>query len=231
MTSTPVEPEDCAHFTVRDLRRRWKPSKERLRDEMLQEPLRIRMHRAFSWMDRVERMGPDAEPDDLLLFRWIALNSLYATWDEETRRPGGDREDLRNFLTRIEMFDRDHRLATMLGTHWKLLVKIIEDPYLTRLFWEISPDEGVRTALELGRRAAIWGDQGRVGRIMGELLDRIYFLRCQIMHGAATHGSGRNRRSVERCAEMLEHVLREMTLVMIDHGPGHDWGPAPYPPV
>ena len=43
-------------LTVRDLRRRWKPIKERLNAEQDSHPTAIRVHRAFSWMARVEEL-------------------------------------------------------------------------------------------------------------------------------------------------------------------------------
>ncbi|MBX3374554.1 MAG: hypothetical protein KF817_12050 [Phycisphaeraceae bacterium] len=224
-------PDNVEHLSVRDLRRRWKPIKEKLRAEAAEESLRIRLHRCFSWMARLESLGDEAPADDRLLFRWIALNSLYATWDEDLRRPRGDREDLRAFLSRIEIHDHDGRIPTVLGRHWGLVVRTIEDPALTRLFWEASPDEGIREALGQGQRAALWGEQGRVGRILGEVVDRIYFLRCQLAHGAATAGGARNRRSVDRAAALLGHLLREFVVVLIDHGPGRNWGTLPYPPT
>ena len=66
--------------TVRDLRRRWKPTKERLQRASSGHPLAIRMHRAFSWMASVEDAGEREQLDEKLIFRWIGLNALYGRW-------------------------------------------------------------------------------------------------------------------------------------------------------
>ena len=67
--------------TVRDLRHRWKPHKERLHAAGGDQPTAIRFHRACSWMARVEAM-PEGQDHDLgLVSLWIAFNSLYGQWD------------------------------------------------------------------------------------------------------------------------------------------------------
>lgn len=43
-------------LTVRDLRRRWKPEKERLQQEQPNHPTAIRFHGACSWLDQSLRL-------------------------------------------------------------------------------------------------------------------------------------------------------------------------------
>ena len=72
--------------TVHDLRRRWKPHKERLAALGGERPTSIRFHRACSWLAHVEQM-PDGQDHDLgLVSLWIAFNALYGKWD--TSKPG-----------------------------------------------------------------------------------------------------------------------------------------------
>ena len=74
-------PEIATIPTIRDLRRRWKPHKERLGVLRKEHPTSVRFHRACSWMARVEQM-PDGQDHDLgLVGLWIAFNSLYGQWD------------------------------------------------------------------------------------------------------------------------------------------------------
>ena len=74
-------------LTVRDLRRRWKPAKERLAGKQWDHPTVIRVHRAFSWMGRVETLEENTDLDIALVCRWIAFNSLYGQWNEREREP------------------------------------------------------------------------------------------------------------------------------------------------
>jgi hypothetical protein len=71
-------------LTVRDLRRRWKPHKERLGEN----PTNIRFHRACSWLQRVED-NPD-DLDDALLSQWTAINALHGQWDDLQKEPVAD---------------------------------------------------------------------------------------------------------------------------------------------
>jgi hypothetical protein len=86
---------DCpAVFTVRELRRRWKPHKESLQAVQEHHPTAVRLHRAFSWLARVEQV-PDAAADHdvVLICRWIAFNALYGRWDTEAQEPVADQLD------------------------------------------------------------------------------------------------------------------------------------------
>ncbi len=72
--------------TVHDLRRRWKPHKERLPALGGEQPTSIRFHRACSWMARVEQVSEGQDHDLGLVGLWIAFNdeailvSGYSLW-------------------------------------------------------------------------------------------------------------------------------------------------------
>jgi hypothetical protein len=85
--------------TVRDLRHRWKPHKERLLATRGEQATSIRFHRACSWMARVEQMAEGQEHDLSLVSLWIAFNSLYGQWDSCKREPKPDRESWRLFIS------------------------------------------------------------------------------------------------------------------------------------
>ena len=61
--------------------------------------------------------------------------------------------------------------------------------------------------------------------------DLIYLMRCQLVHGASTYGGKLNRTSLRRCTTMLEHLVRAVLQVLIDHGADEDWGSLCYPPM
>ena len=43
--------------------------------------------------------------------------------------------------------------------------------------------------------------------ILDELLARVYLMRCQLVHGAATYGGKLNRTSLKRCVMMMQRLL------------------------
>ena len=75
-------PSISDELTVRDLRRRWKPIKERLNAVQDNHPTAIRVHRVFSWMARVEELEDGVDLDVALICRWVAFNALYGQWNE-----------------------------------------------------------------------------------------------------------------------------------------------------
>ena len=72
--------------TVRDLRRRWKPHKERLAALGGEQPTSIRFHRACSWMARVEQM-PDGQDHDLGMASWGGKIRILLARNKITRCP------------------------------------------------------------------------------------------------------------------------------------------------
>ena len=186
--------------TVRDLRRRWKPHKESLQAVQEHHPTTVRLHRAFSWMARVEGVGADGSDNDVVLVcKWIALNALYGRWDPLRREPAPDQTTWRAFLKRVLDLDAGGALPQVLQNHKPLVLSILEDEYLSDLFWE----EPTRVRAGKARRvmfdARTWYIEGRWGLILDRLVDRIYLLRCQLTHGAATYGGRLNRRSLKHC--------------------------------
>jgi hypothetical protein len=218
------------HLDVHQLRKRWKPQKERLLAKRSDHPTPIRFHRACSWLARVEQMD-ESDVDLALIAQWIALNSLYGQWDLEKSSAVADRECWRVFLDRIVDLDADGVLPAMLVEHRGLVMMLCEDPYLNDLFWK---DPRAERAPQLRRKkfsAQSWYFENNWKLILEAVADRIYLMRCQLIHGAATFGGSLNRRSLKHCALMMSQVISAVLLVLIDHGAEEDWGIMCYPPV
>lgn len=223
-------PSDGELLSVRSLRRRWKPTKERLVAEKSGEATRVRIHRAFSWLSRAEQLADSDALDDRLIFLWIAFNTLYGQWDQELREPGRDKPSWQRFLSRVMELDAEGRIATLIQQERELILSLLGDPYLSAFFWQ-EPGE-VRAAKSRKPRydALTWYTQSRWGMILDRVMERVYLLRCQLVHGAASYGGTLNRGAIHRCAAMLQRVLIVVLLVIIDHGGDEDWGPLCYPP-
>lgn len=217
--------------TVRDLRRHWKPTKERLQRASSGHPLVVRMHRAFSWMDAAEDSGDREMADEKLIFRWIALNALYGRWNSVSHEPEGDGQSLQCFLTVVENMDQDSLMKRCLVDHKPVVVAICSDQFLNSVFWRI---------LETEKRFNPNRDKYSIERlyseqkwplILDELVERIYLVRCQLVHGAATHGGSLNRKTVRHCGVMLNHLLFDIITIIADFGITENWDDLCYPPV
>ena len=58
--------DQTSSYTVRALRRRWKPTKERLAEQRGEHPTNVRIHRACNWLQQVEALD-GADPDMMLV--------------------------------------------------------------------------------------------------------------------------------------------------------------------
>jgi hypothetical protein len=214
-------------LTIRDLRRLWKPHKERLGSH----PTAIRFHRACSWLARTEKLDPAADSDLILLSQWIALNCLYGRWDATRREPCADRESWRSFFSRVLRLDAQSRLAGVLIDHKRLVVSLLEEEYLSQFFWRDPGHNSKQQARYRAQKAHARYVEKAWTLILDELVDRIYFLRCQLVHGAATYGGKLNRIALRRSSQMLGHLLPAVLLVYVEHGADEDWGQLCYPPI
>ncbi|MCB9925600.1 MAG: hypothetical protein H6822_25845 [Planctomycetaceae bacterium] len=217
--------------SVRDLRRRWKPIKERLSGQRDNHPTLIRFHRACSWLARVEQMGDEIEYDLALILQWVAFNALYGQWDESLGEPLRDRECWRVFADRVLDLDSEDRIRQILLEHKRLVLSLLEDEYLSKFFWEDPGQERAGKARSKKYKAQSWFVEGSWKLIVEQILERIYLMRCQLSHGAATFGGTLNRTSLRRCSTMMDRLLPTMMLVFIDHGGDEDWGIMCYPPM
>lgn len=204
--------------------------KEGLLAEQQNHPTAIRIHRVFSWLQRVEQLEDGADLDNALVCRWIAFNALYGQWDEKAGEPMADRDCWERLIDRLLGLDIENRIAGVLNDHKKLVMSILDDEYLSKFFWEDPSPKRAGQSKKAKFDARTWYIEERWSLILSRLLERIYLLRCQLVHGAATHGGKLNRASLRRCNIMLECLLPSFLLVVIDHGADEDWGLMCYPP-
>lgn len=211
-------------LSVHELRRRWKPFKERVSKNQRYQPICIRFHRACSWLQRVEALD-DGDLDQRLILQWIAFNSLYGRWDLSRCEPEPDARIISEFLKRILALDKQGRIAALVDEQRELILSIFSDDYLADYFWEQG-----RPSSAMRHKATRWYADRSYALLLSGLIDRVYLLRCQLVHGAATFNSKLNRSALANCSAILNPLLRTFLLILIDHGTEEDWGPLCYPP-
>jgi hypothetical protein len=219
-----------ALLTAHELRRRWKPKKESLLKACPDHATCIRLHRAFSWLARCEEDADD-DLDLSLLCLWISFNGLYGQWDDQRREPRPDRESWRTFLDRILAIDAGKHVSSMLTSERDLVMSILDDEYLSSFFWEEPSDRQASKSKKSRFDARTWYVEGRWRMILDRLLERVYLLRCQLVHGAATYGGKLNRDSLRDCVQMMRSLMNAVLLALIDFGDQADWGLMCYPPL
>jgi len=112
-----------------------------------------------------------------------------------------------------------------LQEHKRLIMSLLEDEYLSEFFWQEPCAKRAGQSRKAAYNARAWYVEQRWTTILDGLLERIYTMRCQLVHGAATYGGKLNRISLRRCVTMMQRLLPALLMVWIDHGADENWGP------
>lgn len=189
----------------------------------------IRVHRSLSWLKRATEF-PEDELEARFLFLWIALNSLYSRWDNERNMPAQDGSSRDAFFHAICGMDQA-AIAACIHQHRPLVKRILDDAYLSNTFWR-NPDDP--KAKGRARQDVNHLDQHLKNReherVLHQVMERLFVLRGQIVHGASTRGSRHNRSALKTAALLLEQFVPVIIRVVIERGCGDDWPELCYPP-
>ncbi|MDF1845503.1 MAG: hypothetical protein P1U77_29185, partial [Rubripirellula sp.] len=162
--------------------------------------------------------------------QWTAFNALYGQWDGAKREPVADVSCWRHFLDRMLSLDHDGSLAEILSEHRPLVLAIFDDEYLSKYFWQDPTYQRATKARKTKFSAQSWYVEKNWLLILDRLVERIYLLRCQIVHGAATYNSSYNRIAIRHCVQMMNHILFAFLHIWIHQAANEDWGIMCYPP-
>jgi len=190
----------------------------------------IRVHRSLSWSIRAATLAQQ-HPEAELLYLWIALNSLYARWNNERNVPDQDHPSRGDFLRAFTSVETD-RVIEFLRVSKPILRKLLGSPYLSNVFWR---DPTSARAADLARQDVYNLDRllrdRRADKLLNAALDRVFVFRGQLVHGASSGGSRLNRSSLESCLEFMRGVVPLLQHLVIEHGAHDDWPDLCYPPV
>lgn len=197
--------------------------------------LRLRVHRAISWVRRAEMAAVDGDPDVAFTCHWIAFNAAYAVYSS-TNPEGKARERFGEYFSRLLELDKTQTIHNAIWDRFSVSIRnLLENRYVFEPFWRDA---------HRGRRSRRWRDEferelsgiefalaaKQSEYVLEKLFDRLYVLRNQILHGGATWSSSLNRKQVEDGAEIMAFLVPCFVSVMMDH-PDEPWGANYYPVV
>ena len=197
----------------------------------LSEVHAIRLHRAISWMKAAEEQ--EKNQDLRLVCLWVAANSLYAM-DEARFEVMAERERFADFVDRLVALDTQERLYNLLWNKFSGPVRLlVENKYVYSPFWDFQRGEG--RDWERGFEKSIANanqalSKRNINYLLRIVLDRLYVLRNQLIHGGATYKSKVNRSQVRDGGNILISLLPVIIELMIDN-PQSNWGKIYYPPL
>ncbi|MCK9517223.1 MAG: HEPN domain-containing protein [Ottowia sp.] len=207
--------------------------RHRLRRDVEPENLRLRIHRALSWLHRAEQAD---DLDGKFIFLWIAFNAAYATEIDDSHRLS-EQETFKAFLQKLCDLDlAAKRIDALVWNEFSGSIRtLLDNPYVFQSFWDSrngkisEADWQARFARgkQLAHAALASGD---TPLLLGVVFNRLYTLRNQLMHGGATWNGTVNREQLRDCARLMGKLVPLVIELMMEH-PGTLWGDACYPVV
>ena len=202
------------------------------RDNMPND-LAIRLHRSVSWLLCAKNQENDWDLQSITL--WIAFNACYGV-DDEQDKTLNERKIFNRFIEKLVENDREAKIYNLLWFKFSGPVKaLIKNRYLFQPFWNAQHEgldqSGWEESFEKSNKAAFhFLANEQVSPLLSIVLDRLYVLRNQLMHGGATYQSKVNRDQVRDGCHMLLELMPCIIEIMME-ADKEDWGDIYFPVV
>ena len=181
------------------------------------EGLRVRIHRAISWLARAEQEVDD--PDAAFIFLWIALNAAYA---HEFGFEERELVQIRRFIAVLVEHDLEQRLHAVLFRQFSGPIRtLINNRFVYEPCWRALREhdgsgrweQQFSDSREIAMRAVL---EKRVNILLQVILDRLYMLRNQLMHGGTTWASSVNRAQLRDGVAILGTLVPVILTLMVE---------------
>jgi hypothetical protein len=212
-------------MSAADLKRKLKLQKD------IPETLAVRLHRAISWLKCAEENASNHDLQFLSL--WISYNACYAI-DVRSENDLTERKQFNDFISKLVSHDHENRFFTLLWNKFSGPVRmIIENQFIFKPFWEAQRGENAnwkKLFEQSNKDANRFLSNNEVAKLIEVVLDRLYMLRNQLMHGGATYKSKVNRTQVRDACNILKLLIPIIIDIMMENKK-EDWGEIYYPVV
>ena len=190
-----------------------------------------RLHRSISWLKCASEQQDNL--DLKLISLWISFNACFAV-DEGSTESLAERNAFQSFINKIVEHDSQEDIYASLWQTYSGPVKaLIKNPYVFHGFWSAKrlnkQDEDWRVKFDQSSVAALNNlSRKQVPDLLSIVLDRLFVLRNQLLHGGATYQSQVNRQQVEDGGKLLGALLPIVVRIMLN-APEENWGEIYYP--
>ena len=202
----------------------------KLKASALPEILIIRLHRAISWLKSAEKQEENLDLKFISL--WVSFNACYAV-DLNGISSKPEKAKLRDFTSSLVQFDRT-RLYNLFWEKYSGPVKVlIENKFVFEKFWEYNRGETNDYLPAFNKSIASATNclsKQNIEGLIEIVLERLYTLRNQLIHGGATYNSKLNRSQLKDACNIMQLLVPIIIDIMLENGE-HDWGEIAYPVV
>ncbi|MDX1706944.1 HEPN domain-containing protein [Pseudidiomarina sp.] len=197
-----------------------------------QNGLSLRVHRALSWLHRAEQEQQSNDTDAEFIFLWIGFNAAYASEHaQETRN--STRDSYTQFFERLTGYDADNELYELVWTHYPQAIRsLMNNKFVFHPYWDSAnrrlDAEAWKQPFDSAKRAAHTAlAQQDVVTCLSIVMDRLYTLRNQLIHGGSTWNGSLNRDQLRDATHILRSLLPIVIKLMMLNGE-KVWGDAAY---
>ncbi len=191
----------------------------------------IRLHRAISWIKCAEEQTDN--PDLKFITLWIAFNACYAK-DDDYDHSLTEKECFREFISKLVSYDHEEHFFNLLWHKFSGPVGLlIENQFAYKQFWDAQHDKSIdwQKLFEKSiNKSRNYLSQHDIAGLLEVVLDRLYTVRNQLLHGGATYKSKLNRSQVKDAGEILGFLMPVIIDIMITNI-DDDWGVINYPVI
>ena len=202
----------------------------KLKSSTLPESLSIRLHRAISWLKSAEKQ--EGNLDMKFISIWISFNACYAV-DINGLNSKPEKAKLREFTSSLVQFDKT-RLYNLFWEKFSGPVKVlIENKFVFEKFWEYTRGESNDYEEAFNKsitHASNCLSKQNIEGLIEVVLERLYTLRNQLIHGGATYNSKLNRSQLRDACNIMQLLVPIIIDIMLENGE-HGWGEIAYPVI
>jgi hypothetical protein len=202
----------------------------KLKEATLSEILTIRIHRAISWLKSAEKQ--EGNLDMKFISLWISFNACYAV-DINGLSSKSEKGKLRDFTSSLVEFDRT-RLYNLFWEKFSGPVKVlIENKFVFEKFWEYTRGESDDYEFAFNKSITAASNclsKQNIEGLLEIVLERLYTLRNQLIHGGATFNSKLNRSQLRDACNIMQLLVPIIIDIMLENGE-HNWGEIAYPVI
>ncbi|WP_438863884.1 hypothetical protein [Neptunicella sp.] len=206
--------------------------KQRNVREGFSEDLGLRVHRALSWLEKSEQCSGDL--DSTFIFLWIAFNAAYSQDTELLRHT--EAESFSLFISKLVELDEEKAFYDLIWSEFSSSIRLLLDnKFVFQPFWEfhngkLTEDEWKNKFSKAKAKANIALSNRQTDVLISVVLQRLYTLRNQLIHGGATWNSSANRSQIKDGVAFLSKLVPILINVMMEN-PREIWGSANYPVI
>ena len=190
----------------------------------------VRIHRAISWLKCAEDIKDNLDLQYISL--WISFNSSYAVLAKGELL--SERDSFGEFIKKLVKHDVEKRIFHLLWNQFSGPVRLlIENKYVFKPYWDFHRGD-IKDWKKLYDKSVLdsmkFLSAQNVEGLLEVVLDRLYTLRNQLMHGGATFKSEINRSQVKDGNNMLRLLIPiVIEIMLLNHQ--EDWGEIYYPVI